>query len=476
MAIPSPSISSVSSYVDPCIDITLNIVDWNALSSLACKIHQVGSSHWGDNISGAYNLIRFLHLHDDQNTILVARVPLRPEDGTTPKYDHFISKRIESEVATMQYVECHTNIPVPHIYSYSADAEGDIRSAYILMSKAEGVPLSSVWDDMADDKRRIVLQQVIDILLELWSHRFSKPGGLFKQDSGGEGKDAWYIDDLPHDPNNTGSRNEISSTSYTHAAYYWLAYVNAYLEDIRSGDFGSNTKSYLYSHMWFVRSTIPALFDPSIDNHGYPLTPGDFHSQNIMITAIDTHPRITAVIDWEFSASSFPTSFAHYPFFIVDHPAWPEDHPLCERNKKDQITFNEIILEAERLRKPVDGPKLSRPISNSYGLYLFHQVVRFPIMCDELYPALFAHIFGEGKDFHGDYMFALTYHGILKETWEQCEKENAVWFEAKEVLSDEIVGDRLNVGEFKNLVSKHLARFSDGGLVHEWLTSENESL
>ena len=33
-----------------------------------------------------------------------------------------------------------------------------------------------------------------------------------------------------------------------------------------------------------MRSTIPALFDPSIDNYGYPLTPGDFHSQNLMIT------------------------------------------------------------------------------------------------------------------------------------------------------------------------------------------------
>lgn len=479
MAIPSPSTSSVRS-LDSRVDIALNIVDWDALSSLACKIHQVDSSHWGDKISGSYNLVRFLHLHDDQNTTLVARVPLRPEDGTTPKDDHYISKRIESEVATMQYVERHTNVPVPHVYSHSTRAEGDIRSAYILMSKVEGVRLFSVWNDMADDKRRIILQQVVDILLELWSHRFSKLGGLFKRDSGGEGKDAWYIDDLPGeaDPRITGSRNEISPISYAHAADYWLAYVNAYLEDIRCADFGSDAKSYFYSHMWFIRSTIPSLFDPSIDNHGYPLTPGDFHSQNIIITDIDTHPRITAVIDWERSVSTFPTSFAQYPFFIVDHPSWEKDNPLCERNKKDQTTFNELILEAERLHKfqaAVDGPKLSHLISNSYGVYLFGQIVSFPIMCEELYPALFAHIFGEDKDFHGDYMFALTYNGILRETWEQFEKENAVWLEAREVLGDDMVRADLNVGEFKDLVSKHLGRFTDGGLVREWLTSENSS-
>jgi hypothetical protein len=34
----------------------------------------------------------------------------------------------------------------------------------ILISKVEGVPLNSVWNNMDDDKCRIILQQVIDIL------------------------------------------------------------------------------------------------------------------------------------------------------------------------------------------------------------------------------------------------------------------------------------------------------------------------
>src|SRR5271156_6667686 len=92
----------------------------------------------------------------------------------------------------------------------------------ILMTKVEGVRLVEVWNDMADDKRRIVLQQAIDILLELWSHRFSKPGALFKRDSGGEGKDAWFIDSLPnHNLHETGSRHNLSTTSFTHAADFW---------------------------------------------------------------------------------------------------------------------------------------------------------------------------------------------------------------------------------------------------------------
>jgi len=178
----SPLTSSTSSNIDPRIQVTFEAVNWDVLSSLACKLHQVDSSHWGEQISGGYNLVRFLHLHDSENTTLVVCVPLRSEDDDlTAQKDSPTSKRIASEVATMEYIMSHTKIPVPHVYHHSAHAEGDVRSPYILMSKVEGVQLSSVWNDMDDEKRRVVLRQVIDIYLELWSLRFDKKGLLFKE-------------------------------------------------------------------------------------------------------------------------------------------------------------------------------------------------------------------------------------------------------------------------------------------------------
>ena len=175
------------------------------------------------------------------------------------------------------------------------------------------------------------------------------------------------------DPDDTSHGHGISTTSYSNAADYWLAFANANLRAFYDEDFGSY-KRFTYAMAWFTRSLIPSLFDPSIDAHGYPLCPGDFHSQNIIITDVDTHPRITGVIDWEFSGPDFPTALAQYPLFIVDHPAWEADHPLRERNIRDQATFDELILEAERIRpNPVGGPRLSHLISNSYGIYLFTQ-------------------------------------------------------------------------------------------------------
>src|SRR6267378_3854708 len=57
--------------------------------------------------------------------------------------------------------------------------------------------------------------------------------------------------------------------------------------------------------------------------------------------------------------------FDQRALFIVDHPAWDDDHPLRERNIRDQATFDELIREAERYIRsnPVGGASLSRLIS-----------------------------------------------------------------------------------------------------------------
>ena len=399
------------------------------------------------------------------------------------EHDSAISNRIASEVATMEYVATYATIPVPEVFHHSAHADGDVRSPYILMSKVAGVPLSSVWNDMDDDKRHVILRQVIDILLELWSHRFDTRGALLKKpdDSDAKGKDAWYIksSSIFSDPDDTGSRHRLSTTSYPHAADYWLAYANAKLLDISHSNFGSDTKPYLHAQAWFMRSLIPALFDPALDAEGCPLSPGDFHSQNIMVDVdSDTnhpHPKITSVIDWEFSGPDYVSSFAQYPLFIVDHPMWDEDHPMRERNVRDQATFDKLIREAERRnsRHSVPGERLSRLISGSNAIYLFQQAMQFPDMYGPVYPLLFAHVFGDDEDatFSTDYYWALMEKGILRKDKERFDMENGVWLEAREVFGEDGVSRDMNATEFRDMILKNRDKFEEGGSVFAWLGS-----
>jgi len=476
--------SSSSSGSDPRVQATFDAVDWEALASHACSLFQgVTSSHWGEQVAGGYNLVRFLHLKDANNTVVVARVPLRPKDGTiTAEQEIAASKRIESEVATMEYVENYTNIPVPHVYDFGVrDKASHVRSPFILMSKVEGVQLSSMWAEMDDDKRRSVLQQVIDILLELWSHRFDNAGALFKRPDGGTGKDAWIVEsDTDESELTARHQDRLVSADYRHGADYWLAYANANLQDICQENFGAPSKTFSHSHAWFLRSLVPALFDPSVDVHGCPLTPGDLHSQNILITHVNDQPRISAIIDWENSGPSFATSFAMYPFFIVDHPIWEEDHPLRERNKRDQATFDELIRHAEQGRKPLPGASLSQLISDSYGIYLFQQTIQDHGYYSEMYPRLFSYVFGADEEdvdiadaFSTSYYWALMEHGILKKYQGRFEKERAAWLEARETLGEDVVSVGLKLTEFRDVLSKHVDKLKAGGRALEWWNSSS---
>ena len=340
-------------WVDPRIDITVKAVHWSTPSTLACTLYGADSADWGEQLNGAYNLVRFLHLRDQQKTIVVARVPLQPADGWNSDRSTAISTQITSEVATMEYIEAHINIPIPHIIHYSADfSDSGVRSPYIMMSKVDGAPLSSVWSTMEDRQRDTVLRQVVEIILELSSQRFDRIGALFRED--GMGKNAWHIEPMSFANADSSmiAHRVLSSKTYTSSTDYWIAVANANIDIELNSNFGRGPNASGYAQAWFMRSLIPALYNPSLDVAGFPLSPGDFHSQNIIVTDVESNPRITAVLDWELSSTLPTSSFAQYPLFIVNHPAWKDDNPLCARNIRDQSAFNKFMQEAELKRDP----------------------------------------------------------------------------------------------------------------------------
>ncbi|EJC99876.1 uncharacterized protein FOMMEDRAFT_170389 [Fomitiporia mediterranea MF3/22] len=457
-------------WTDPRVDLTFKAINWELLADVVCQHYEVQEANWGERKSGGYNLVRFLHLEDKNKTTAVVRVPLHPEDGMTPERAQLNGQRIASEVATMQYIEEFTTIPVPHVILHSSAADGEgVGSSYIVMTKVEGTLLAVEWDKMPDDKREIVLRQVADILLELASHRFDKIGALVKGE--GEGRDAWKIEPLSCvcDPDGEDYDPNASEKTYSSGTDYWISKCNDKLKNIHENDFGSENKLYNYSFIWFLRSLIPALYDATLDESGFPLMPSDFHSQNIMVMDVETSPRITGVIDWEFCSTACTSSFAQYPFFIVDHPAWRDDHPQKPRNVRDQAAFNKIILEAEKKRDPNGDQPLSRAFANCQGVYLFEQCMSSNLMFNTLYPQLYSYVFGDEDGFSTDYYWALCEHGILRREIKRFENEVEVWKEAKEVLRDEIGEQIFTRTEFRKFARQHEARFPDGGKVQEWL-------
>lgn len=87
--------------------------------------------------------------------------------------------KTESEVATMEYIRAYTSIPVPTVYFYDSNPYNRLGGEYIIMSKAEGVPLSNVYQSMSHKSLMALLNNLASIIIPLLAHRFSNIGSLY---------------------------------------------------------------------------------------------------------------------------------------------------------------------------------------------------------------------------------------------------------------------------------------------------------
>ncbi|XWX00306.1 hypothetical protein V2A60_008326 [Cordyceps javanica] len=85
---------------------------------------------------------------------------------------------LQSEAATMEFLECHTRVPSPRIFDWACESDpaNTIGIGYILMEKLHGNPLD--WQAASTTQREKVVQQLADIMLELEKHPFDQLGSL----------------------------------------------------------------------------------------------------------------------------------------------------------------------------------------------------------------------------------------------------------------------------------------------------------
>ena len=117
---------------------------------------------------GLFN--RVFLLSNTEGAEVIARVPTSlagPPHLTTA-----------SEVATLKLMSA-LGIPVPRVLSYSCKADSDVGCEYILMERAKGIPLLSIWGEMTSKQRGLVMAQLVDIDLKMTSLKFSGYGSIY---------------------------------------------------------------------------------------------------------------------------------------------------------------------------------------------------------------------------------------------------------------------------------------------------------
>ena len=217
---------------------------------------------------------------------------------------HLPRIKTTNEVGIMSWISKNTTIPIPEVVAYDASVDNPIAHEYTLLSRAKGETLSEVYTTLNEEQIRGILDQLIDILAQLHAHKWDAIGGL-NINAQGEivlaplvDETFWQVPDLKLWP----ETETVASLNIAGPYPNYIDYVSA------------QTRHYIrlisiHDKLAFMRPDIPRLeaFRASLPRHAAELNDTklrlahkDLHWANLLYDT--TSSRITAVLDWEFSA------------------------------------------------------------------------------------------------------------------------------------------------------------------------------
>lgn len=257
-----------------------------------------------------------------------------------------------NEVGVMAWVRQSTSIPVPAVVRFSASEDNPIGHEFTLLEKAPGASLDGLYDTLTEAAKRRVVEQLADFLIELHAKPWvpGHVGGLvLEQQQQQQHRDDgttticpgppleetfWQAPDVEkYWPGETiASLNPLDGPYASYTAYVRAAlgcYIHAVethpsLARFRELSAGTGAGADADTLLARMRRFARALEDPSsphlaaLDDVTYVLAHKDLHFANVMCeldrsgeegegggegeedTAV-LLPRITAVLDWEFS-------------------------------------------------------------------------------------------------------------------------------------------------------------------------------
>ncbi|KAF9690849.1 hypothetical protein EKO04_011150 [Ascochyta lentis] len=122
-----------------------------------------------EKLEGGFS--KALLLCKEDRSELIAKLPFTI--AGPPKYT------TASEVAVLQYLHAHTQVPVPKVLAWNSDPLNPVGSEYIIMEKAPGIQLYKIWAEMSDWDQLCVVKHLTKLEGEITEIRFPASGSLY---------------------------------------------------------------------------------------------------------------------------------------------------------------------------------------------------------------------------------------------------------------------------------------------------------
>ena len=100
-----------------------------------------------------------------------------------PIYPHY---KLESDVATTEFIRHTTTVPVPIIYAFDSCPNNELGFEWMLVEKVKGISLWDTWDTMGYSTKKVIAKTVANWVNQISRHKFDKIGSLYCRQRAGQ--------------------------------------------------------------------------------------------------------------------------------------------------------------------------------------------------------------------------------------------------------------------------------------------------
>ncbi|TWU71871.1 hypothetical protein ED733_003714 [Metarhizium rileyi] len=315
---------------DELITTFIESIDSDAVCALASRYNHCKPCRVVHRTNGSFNVCFFVKFDNDDLRWIV-RIPIIPSL-------HKPWQKLLSEVATLQFLERKTRIPVPRVLAYGCDAklsQTDSRvRIFLILSFIPGEALNKKDLLKAPKEHRTAFySQLIDIFVDLRRLEFPLIASLMPNP---DGSPAPVMGPVMSMTANT-FRQSLPTFSSTKE---YLARQSLLIQEQFQSPVPDITVTDI-EHEIFVLHHLEAVLyqavDPDLDRGPFILNHLDLRSSNIIV---DSRLHIQGIIDWEFS-STVPRQF-------FTPPSWITAHDSIKTTKEMHIDFCQVLTEKSR--------------------------------------------------------------------------------------------------------------------------------
>ncbi|KAL7918220.1 hypothetical protein ACQKWADRAFT_304818 [Trichoderma austrokoningii] len=286
----------------------------------------------------------------EDGVVWLARLRLSSAISPPPEVQEDV---LQSEAATLQFLERHTRIPSPRVFDWACESDptNTVGVGYILMEKMAGTPLD--WQSATAVQKEKIVRQLAEIMLEIERHPFDQLGSLVATESQIQVKGL-----ANHSTFRSGDGGRPLGP-FRSSQDAFRALVEAHLQMIVAGEIGSTAENALnvfLAHR-FRLEVLDKVSEQAPAVEQFFLKHADDKGDHILVNA---DFEIVGIIDWEWCSTASKEEAFSSPCMM-----WPVAAFYDGSNElaEEELLLARVFRESGRedlARCVLDGRKVQR--------------------------------------------------------------------------------------------------------------------